>query len=55
MLPSDLELLHVPGAPAVLPDGTRAVVSVVRPDLTADEYVGHLWSVDLEGDAAPRR
>ena len=36
------------------PDGTRAVVSVVRPDLTDDEYVGHLWSVDLEGDDAPR-
>ncbi|KQY20566.1 dipeptidyl aminopeptidase [Cellulomonas sp. Root485] len=54
MRPSDLELLHVPGAPAALPDGTRAVVSVVRPDLTTDEYVGHLWSVDLEGEEAPR-
>ncbi|MDQ0374400.1 S9 family peptidase [Cellulomonas humilata] len=29
-------------------------MSVVRPDLTADEYVGHLWSVDLEGANAPR-
>lgn len=54
MLPTDLELLHVPGAPAILPDGSRAVVSVVRPDLTADEYVGHLWSVDLDGDSPPR-
>ncbi|NUU17444.1 S9 family peptidase [Cellulomonas humilata] len=54
MQPCDLELLHVPGAPAVLPDGSRAVVAVVRPDLTVDEYVGHLWSVDLDGDAPPR-
>jgi len=54
MLPRDLELLHVPGTPAVLPDGTRAVVSVVRPDLTSDEYVGHLWSVDLVGEAGAR-
>ncbi|KRD41706.1 dipeptidyl aminopeptidase [Cellulomonas sp. Root930] len=54
MRPTDLELLHVPGVPAVLPDGSRAIVSVVRPDLTADEYVGHLWSVDLDGGAPPR-
>ena len=54
MQPRDLELLRVPGAPAVLADGTRAVVSVVHPDLTDDEYVGHLWSVDLEGGDAPR-
>lgn len=54
MLPSDLELLHVPGPPAVLPDGSRAIVSVVRPDLTGDEYTGHLWSVDLVGDQPPR-
>ncbi len=38
----------------MLPDGSRAVVSVVRPDLTADEYVGHLWSVDLDGSTPPR-
>ena len=42
-----------PVRPAVLPDGTRAVVSVVRPDLTADEYVGQLWSVDLDGWRRP--
>ena len=30
MIPSDLQLLHVPGAPAVLADGTRAIVSVVK-------------------------
>ncbi|KQR11144.1 S9 family peptidase [Cellulomonas sp. Leaf334] len=54
MRPSDLELLRVPGAPTVLADGTRAVVSVVRPDLTSDEYVGQLWSVDLEGGDEPR-
>ncbi len=54
MLPADLDLLRVPGAPAVLPDGSRAVVSVLRPDLSADEYTGHLWSVDLAGHDAPR-
>ncbi|MET0788043.1 MAG: S9 family peptidase [Cellulomonas sp.] len=54
MLPTDLELLHVPGAPAVLPDASRAIVSVVRPDLSTDEYTGHLWSVDLVGDEPPR-
>ena len=54
MLPTDLDLLHVPGVPAVLPDGSRAIVAVVRPDVSRDEYTGHLWSVDLVGDGAPR-
>ncbi|WP_146847348.1 S9 family peptidase [Cellulomonas terrae] len=54
MRPSDLEFLRVPGAPTVLADGTHAVVSVVHPDLSSDEYVGRLWSVDLEDGGPPR-
>ncbi|WP_315095764.1 S9 family peptidase [uncultured Cellulomonas sp.] len=54
MLPRDLSLLTVPGTPAVLPDGSRAVVAVVRPDVTDDEYTGHLWSVDLTGSEPAR-
>ena len=54
MLPTDIDLLRVPGVPAILPDGSCAVVSVVRPDATADHYTGHLWLVDLVGDTAPR-
>lgn len=55
MIPDDLALLRTPGTPAVLPDGRHAVVSVVGPDLEADEYTGQLWLVDLDGSAAPRR
>jgi len=52
--PDDLVHLHVPGAPALLPDGSAAVVSVLHPDLESDEYVGSLWSVPLEGGGARR-
>ena len=55
VLPTDIELLHVPGPPTVLPDGTRAVVSVVHPRLSDDEYTGGLWMVPLGGDGAPSR
>jgi dipeptidyl aminopeptidase/acylaminoacyl peptidase len=54
MRPDDLALLHVPSAPTLHPEGDRAVVSVLRPDLDQDEYVGGLWSVPLDG-ASPRR
>lgn len=54
MLPTDIELLQVPGAPAVLPDGTRAIVSVVRPRLSDDEYTGGLWTVELAESRTPR-
>ncbi len=30
------------------------VVSVVRPDLDSDEYVGHLWRMPADGSAPPR-
>ncbi|GIG23183.1 dipeptidyl aminopeptidase [Cellulomonas chitinilytica] len=50
MIPDDLPLLRVPGAAAVLPDGSAAIVSVTHPDLESDEYVGQLWSVPLTVD-----
>ncbi len=37
-----LPLLNSDSARAVHPDGSRAVVSVVRPDFDADAYVGQL-------------
>src|SRR6478735_6052175 len=46
-----LPLLHSVSAPAVHPDGSRAVVSVIRPDFDADAYVGQLWTVPLGGEA----
>lgn len=42
-------------APAVHPDGTRAVVSVIRPDFDADSYVGQLWTVPMDPEKLPRR
>ncbi|MBF4995196.1 S9 family peptidase [Arthrobacter gandavensis] len=54
MKPSDLDLLNSVSEPSLSPDGTRAVVSVQRPDFAADSYVGQLWSVGLDG-SAPRR
>ncbi|MDZ4093005.1 MAG: S9 family peptidase [Arthrobacter sp.] len=50
-----LPLLNSVSAPAVHPDGTRAVVSVLRPDFDADAYVGQLWTVPLDPDRSPRR
>lgn len=55
MKPEHLPLLNSVSAPAVHPDGGRAVVSVVRPDFDADSYVGQLWSVPLDADKLPRR
>jgi dipeptidyl aminopeptidase/acylaminoacyl peptidase len=53
--PEDLPLLNSVSPPAVHPDGTRAVVSVTRPDFGADAYVGQLWSVPLDQEKLPRR
>ncbi|WP_024366892.1 alpha/beta hydrolase family protein [Arthrobacter sp. TB 26] len=50
-----LPLLNSVSAPAVHPDGARAVVSVIRPDFDADAYVGQLWTVPLDPGAPPRR
>ena len=55
MKPEHLPLLNSVSPPAVHPDGSRAVVSVTRPDLGADSYVGQLWTVPLDQDKLPRR
>ena len=50
-----LPLLKSVSAPAAHPDGSRAVVSVVRPDFDADSYVGQLWTVPVDPALRPRR
>lgn len=55
MKPEQLHLLNSVSAPAIHPDGTKAVVSVTRPDFDADGYVGQLWSVPLDTTKFPRR
>ncbi|MEO5652404.1 MAG: S9 family peptidase [Marmoricola sp.] len=45
MLPEHLDLMHSCGRPSLTPDGTLAVVAVVRPDLDSDSYRGGLWVV----------
>ena len=50
-----LPLLNSVSTPAMHPDGSRAVVSVTRPDFDADAYVGQLWNVPLDPDSRPRR
>ena len=54
MQPADLALLRLPGAPALAPDGRRAVVTVTRLDLDADAYRSRLWLVDTTGAEPPR-
>lgn len=59
MRPEDIDALVAPGRPSLHPDGRRAVVSLVRPDVAADDYVGQLWTVPVrpaeERPAAPVR
>ncbi|WP_026546835.1 S9 family peptidase [Paenarthrobacter nicotinovorans] len=55
MKPEQLPLLNSVSAPAIHPDGTKAVVSVTRPDFDADSYVGQLWTVPLDTTKHPRR
>ena len=55
MKPEHLPLLNSVSPPTVHPDGTRAVVSVVRPDFDADTYVGQLWSISRNPERLPRR
>ncbi|WP_284754279.1 S9 family peptidase [Arthrobacter sp. efr-133-R2A-120] len=55
MKAEQLPLLNSISAPATHPDGTRAVVSVTRPDFDADAYVGQLWSVPFDHEIRPRR
>ncbi|MDX6222992.1 MAG: hypothetical protein QOD91_2046 [Frankiales bacterium] len=55
MLPRDLALVRIPGAPTLSPDGRWAVVAVSRPDLAQDGYRSQLWRLDLEGTEEPRQ
>ena len=55
MKAADLPLLTSVSRPTIHPDGSRAVVSRVRADFAADDYVGQLWTVALEGESAPHR
>ncbi|WP_454049095.1 S9 family peptidase [Cellulomonas sp. Marseille-Q8402] len=55
MIPADLSLLHAPGAPALAPDGSFAVVARTAPDLDSDEYTGQLWRLATDGAAPPVR
>lgn len=50
---ADLELLQSVGRPTVAPDGSRAVVEVSHPSFEADQNVGQLWEVPLDGADAP--
>jgi len=54
MRPDQLPLLTTLSAPAVHPDGEWAVVATSRPDFDADDYVGQLFRVPLDG-SGPRR
>ncbi|MCQ1950235.1 S9 family peptidase [Arthrobacter sp. zg-Y859] len=55
MKPCDLPLLNSLSAPAVHPDALHCVVSVTRPDFTADAYTGQLWRIPLTQGGRPRR
>jgi len=55
MRPEHLDLLNMCGTPTVHPDGRLAIVSVIRPDLDSNDYVGTLWSVPLDDSGPPRR
>lgn len=55
MRAEQLDLLASCGTPTLHPDGDRAVVSVLAPDLSADDYVGGLWVVPLDRSTPPRR
>nr|WP_306422532.1 S9 family peptidase [Paenarthrobacter aurescens] len=50
-----MPLLNSVSAPAIHPDGTKAVVSVTRPDFDADSYVGQLWTIPLDTTKHARR
>ncbi len=54
MRPVDLDLLSAASHPAITPDGTHVVVSVVRPDLDSDTYTGGLWLVPVDGSPVRR-
>lgn len=54
MQPTDLAYLRIPGTPTLSPDGRRAVVEVMRPDLEENAYRSRLWLVPTDGSGEPR-
>jgi dipeptidyl aminopeptidase/acylaminoacyl peptidase len=54
MRPDQLPLLTTLSAPAVHPDGGWCAVATSRPDFDADDYVGQLFRVPLDGSPARR-
>lgn len=55
MIPGKLDLIVTLSAPTIDPDGSRAVVSAVRPSFEADAYVGQLWQIDIDDSLPPLR
>ncbi|MDH6236997.1 S9 family peptidase [Cryobacterium sp. CG_9.6] len=55
MKSADLPLLQSVSRPTIHPDTSRAVVSVVRADFAADDYVGQLWTVPFGDGTTPQR
>ncbi len=51
----DVWLMKRPGAPALSPDGRRAVVSVTEPAYDRKDQQSGLWLLTTDGSAAPRR
>jgi dipeptidyl aminopeptidase/acylaminoacyl peptidase len=49
--PEDIDAVVTPGRPTLNADGTSAVVSFVRPDVTVNDYVGQLWTVPVAAGA----
>lgn len=52
--PDQIDLLPTVSRPTLHPSGDRAIVSITRPDVAANDYVGQLWAVALDG-SGPRR
>ncbi len=55
MRPEVLDLLARCGVPALHPNGRLAIVSVIRPGLASNSYLGGLWSVPLDDSGPPVR
>ncbi|MBA3339577.1 MAG: S9 family peptidase [Geodermatophilaceae bacterium] len=55
MRPEVLDLLAQCDQPTLHPDGSLAIVAVIRPDLASNDYVGGLWAVALDESGLPRR
>ncbi len=51
----DLWLMPRVGAPALSPDGTRAVVGVHHPAYAGDDAESNLWLVQVDGSEPPRQ